>query len=216
MCCASCCVLATLIPLVNPPRFLSNAVRRLMEFMVNLEHGGASSSPRPPQEEHAAEMRENGPCDASVHCGQQRGVPSATGSQVGAEGDSVYDARHTHKIVHASRSNVESTEHVSVDGRQTAIMQPQEPALTASAFRGVVLSGPIVDSEANRTVNGQSYSDGLTELGTQAAVEALLLSELSRGRAAIGETDDEGIGVEDWLDVTHAMLDTSGPGLGLQ
>ena len=31
----------------------------------------------------------------------------------------------------------------------------------------------------------------------------------------IGETDDEGIDVEDWLEVTHAMLDTSDSGLDL-
>lgn len=178
-----------------------------MEFMLNEKHvGGASPSPSP--EERAAEMQENGQCDAQAHCGQQRGVPSATGSRAGAEGSSVSDARHTHTIAHASRSNVGCTEHVSVDGRRSAMTQPQGSTLIASTFQDDVFSGPMVDSEVNRSVNGQSYPDGLTEFGAQAAEGALLLSELSGGRAAISETEDEGIGVEDWLDVTRAMSGT--------
>lgn len=86
--------------------------------------------------------------------------------------------------------------------------QPQGPTLIASTFQDDVFSGPIVDSEVNRTVNGQSYHDVLTELGARAAEGALLLSELSSDSALIGETEDEGIGVDDWLDVTRAMSGT--------
>ncbi|CAM9290797.1 unnamed protein product [Laminaria digitata] len=199
---------------------------RLMEFMVNIEHGSASSSP-PPQE-GASEIPEKGPHDVPVHDQQQRGIPSATDSGEGSEGNSAVAMRPTHEANDVLRPNREPErasdaesagymESVPSDGRRTALMQPQEElTLTeTSPFREVV-SEPMVDSDACRSVDEQSSSSCCTELQTQPA-EALLLSELStKGTVTVDETEDEGVGVEDWLDVTHAMLDTSSLGLDLE
>lgn len=196
----------------KPPYFVSTTVDRLMEFMVNMAHGRASASP-PPQR-HAAEMQEKEPRDVLVHDEQQKGVPSATGSREGAEGDCADDMQHRSKPFDASRSNVGCMEKVSLDGRPTAHLQSPEPTLTTSLFREVV-SRAMIDSDVGRIVDEQSNTRSYTELGGQAA-EVLLLSEFSRGRTTTGETEDDGIDVEDWLDVTRAMLDSSGPGLHLK
>ncbi|CAM9640330.1 unnamed protein product [Laminaria digitata] len=80
-------------------------------------------------------------------------------------------------------------------------------------FICTLVSGPMVDSDVARIVDEQSQSNRLTDLGAQVA-EALLLSpEFGRGGIMIGETEEDIIGVGDWLDVTHAMLGASGPGL---
>ena len=179
--------------------------------MLNFERSGASSASSP--QGLAAEMQEEGSRDGP----KQRGVPSATGSREGAETSSVFDARPTAKLMDESIPNVGCMDCVSLDGPPTAMLQPQHPMCTASsAFLEVVVSDPIVDSEGGRIVNKQIYSDGWAGLGAQAADEMLWLTGLSRGRTGTGETEDDSIGVEDWLDVTHAMLDTSDPGLNLE
>lgn len=92
-------------------------------------------------------------------------------------------------------------------------MTQQPKPTTTSVFRDVA-TGPMADSDVSRSLNEQSNSNRLSELGALRA-EALLSLDFNRGRAMIGETDDEGIDVEDWLEVTHAMLDTSDSGLDL-
>lgn len=184
-----------------------------MEFMVNIEHGDVS--PPPPPEECSAETQERGPRDVPAHGREQEGFSSATGFGEGVEGSSASDARNGPATLDGPKPNVGCMETVSFDGERNAMMQPQESTLTPSSIvREDVVAEPIVDSDVCRVVNGQSSSDRLTEFGPQAA-EALLLSEFSRGRALTGETEDDSIDVEDWLDVTHAMLDTSEPELDL-
>lgn len=180
--------------------------------MASLDHGSFSSSP-PPQD-RAAEMPEKGARDVPVHGRQQRGVPSAKDSREGAEGNSAFDARPRHKTIGVSRSNFGCMENVSLDGRHTAHTPPPEPMLSKALFREVA-SEPTVDSDVGGVVDEQSSSRGFTELGAQAA-EALLSSEFSGGRTMIGETGDDSIDVEDWLDVAHAMLDTSVSGQDLE
>lgn len=186
--------------------------------MVATEHDGASSC-SPPQE-RAAETQEEGSHDAPADSQKQRGVPSTTGSQEGTEGTSAVVTQATHKAVDSWRLNRESEgasdgesvgcmENVSLDVQLTALIQPPEPTLIASLFAEVNSEG-MVDSEACRTANSQSNSGSCTELGGQAA-EALLPSEFRESRTMmIDGIEDECIGAEDWLDVTHAMLDTGG------
>ncbi|CAM9441637.1 unnamed protein product, partial [Laminaria digitata] len=160
---------------------------RLMEFMANIKYDVASSSP-PPQE-RAFELPGEGPRDVPVHGGQQRGVPSATDSREGTEGNSAVLSPPGHGAIDASRPNVGCMENVSLDGRRTMHTQTPESTFTTSLFREVV-SGPMVDSDAGRIVDEQSISNRRTDLGAQAA-EALLLSpEFSGGGAMIGETEE--------------------------
>lgn len=170
-------------------------------------------------------MQEEGPRDVPVHGRQQEGVPSATGSRKGAEGHSAFDTRPRQNIVDASISSqepgrdpdeepVRCVESISSDGWWTAQTKPPEPTRATPLCREVV-SEPIVDSDVSRILDEQTKPGSCTEeVGAQAA-EALLLSEFSPGGTLAGdETEyDAGIGVQDWLDVTHAMLDTSGLGL---
>lgn len=178
--------------------------------MVRIERGIASFPP-PPQE-RATVMKEEGPRDVPVHGQRQKGFPSASRSPDGAEGSSTFDTQSRHKTINASRSNVRCMENVSSNGRRTAMTQQPKPT-TTSVFRDVA-TGPMADSDVSRSLNEQSNSNRLSELGALRA-EALLSLDFNRGRAMIGETDDEGIDVEDWLEVTHAMLDTSDSGLDL-
>lgn len=209
---------------MKPPTFVSTVVCRLMELMVATEHDGTSSC-CPPQE-RAAETQEEGSHDAPAGSRQQRGVPSTRGSQEGAEGSSAVVTQAMHKAVDSWRLNgapeetsdgesVGCMENVSSDGQLTALIQPLEPTLITSLFPEVVPEG-MFDSEVCRTANDQSNPGSCTELGGQEA-EALLPSELSKSRAmVIDGIEEEGIGVEDWLDVTHAMLDTGGLELDLK
>ena len=192
---------------------INRGARRLMEYMVSREHRGTSSPP--PLQELAAGMQQNGPRDIPVHDRQEEGLPSAAGSREGVEGSSVLDARPRRKNIDSWTSKVGCTENVSFDGRRTAITQPQEPTLTTSSVFREVGSEPMADSDVSHVVNGQSCSDRSTGSGAQEA-ESLFLLDLSKGSTGISETEDDSIDVEDWLDVTHAMLDTSGPGVNVE
>lgn len=195
-----------------------------MEYMVSTEHDGASSCP--PPRERAAEMQEKGPCDAQEGSLQQREIPSATGSEEVTEGNSVVATQPTHEAIDSSMLNREPErtsdeesvgcmENVSPNGRLTAMAQPPESTLTTSLFPEDVLEG-IAGFGAFRAVNDQSNSSVCAELGGQPR-ETLLSSVLCESHAmTIDETEDEGIGVEDWLDVTHAMLDAGARGLDLE
>ena len=189
--------------------------------MVSTEHRGASCYP--PPRERAAEVQEKGPCDAPEGSLQQREIPSATGSDEGAEKNYVVATQPTNGAIDAlglnrkperacDEESVGYMEHVSPKGRLTAIAQPLEPTLTTALFPEVVLEA-IVDSGAFRAVNDQGNSSVCAELGGQPG-EALLPSVLCKGRVmAVDETEDEAIGVEDWLDVTHALLERGALGL---
>lgn len=168
-------------------------------------------------------MQEMGPRDAPSDGGQQWGIPSGTASREGAEGNSDFDTQSKYGIIDASRSNEDPErvpdeepagcmEGMSSDGWLAAHTQPPEPTPTTPLFRKDE-SGPMVNSDVCRVGKEQSNSSSVAEVRAQAA-QALLLSDLSmEGAVAAEEADyDAGIGVEDWLDVTHALLDTSGCG----
>lgn len=196
----------------------------MIEETVAREYGTAASSS--PPEECAVDGHEEFR-DEPVHDQEQREAPSAISSRGGPGGNSAVDTQPRRTTVEASRCSREPgrvsgelsagcVEHVRSDERRTALTQPPEPTLATSSFRKPGCDARV-DSDGQRTVDGEILStSSCTELGAQAA-EALLLSELSKeGAMMVGETEyDEGIGVEDWLDVTHAMLDTSVLGLDL-
>ena len=191
--------------------------------MSTENYGTSSCSPQ----ERAAEIQGKGPRDVLVDSGQQRGATSPTRSHEGTGGSYPVVARPTHKAIDGLRSkreperasdeeSVGCMENVSSDGRRNALTQPQEPMLTLSCLFREVVSGEVVDSDACRTVNDQSSCSDYTEFGGQ-ATEALLSSVFTKGREMmIDGTEDEDIGLEDWLDVTHAMLDTGGLGLDFE
>lgn len=206
------------------PTFVSTVVGRMMELMLVMGQDDASSSP--PPEERVAEMQEMGSIDAPEDSRQQRGAASPTCSREGTVGSSVDVARPRHKGIDPSGSNQEPElvcdaesvgcmENVSSGVRQTATRPPPEPTFTTSLFGKGPLE-PVVDSDIFRTVAEKGNSNRLAELGAQAA-EAYLPSDFCKDRTMVLDgTEDESIGVEDWLDVTHAMLDTGGFGLDLK
>ena len=188
--------------------------------MVAREYGSASSSS--PSGECVDERQEEAFREGPVHVQEQREVPSATinSSRDKAAGNSAVDAFPRHTTTGAPACNqvpergsdensVGCGGNASSGERRTAPTAAPEPTPATYLCREAVLE-PKPDSDACRIVDEQTNSSGCTELGAQAA-EALLLSEFSKdGAMMVGETDnDEGIGVEDWLDLTYAMLDTN-------
>lgn len=184
--------------------------------MVLIEYEDPLSSV-PPQE-CVAETREMGPNDAPVDDQlQQTREASVTTYREGVGDNSVDVGRPRHKTVDDSGSNREGelvsdeesigwVEGMSSYGQQTALPQPPDPTLTSLLSREGA-SEPVDLSEIDQIV-----ADSFMELGAQ-AVEAVVPSGFSKSRTIIGRIEDENIDVEDWLDVTDAMLDTSGLGL---
>lgn len=181
----------------------------------------------PPPQGCVAEVQNVGANDAQVDDGQRWRGASATNAREGGAENSGAVSRSRHKTIDASTTNREpgrafnaesvgQVESMFSDGRQTTPTQPHEPTL--AAFRlGKGAVEPVVNSEIGRIVTEQSNPNRCTGLGAH-AVGALLPSECSsNGRGVmIDETEDDSIGVEDWLDVTHAMLESRGPCLDLE
>lgn len=197
----------------------STAICRLVELMVMIQLGDASSCS--PSRERATETQEQGSSDAPVENRQQRGVSSATGSQEQVEGTSAVVKQFTQKTTDTSRSerepervsdeeSVECMEDVPSGECRTAPKRSQEPTIASPLFRKVS-SEPIVISDSDPAVTEKNNSNLSAKFGGQAAEALLSLS--MEGRAMIGETEDDRIDVEDWLDVNHAMLDPVGRGL---
>lgn len=178
------------------------------------------SCPLPPQD-CVAETRGVELNDALVDDRPQPEGGSVTSSRDGAEGNSVAVSRPMHEIIDASRPNREPelvsddesvgwVETMSSSGRQTLRNKPPDLTIASSLFRKGA-SEPVVDSEVDRIVAEQSNPSSRTELGSQ-TVEALSPPKFGMNRSmTVDGIEYESIGVEDWLDVTHAMLDTSGP-----
>lgn len=184
-----------------------------------------SASPASPPQGCVNERLEKGPREVVLDGRHQRGVASAEGCLEDLEGISACDTRARYMTSDASRLNREPdrasgeesvgcVERISSDGRSTALTQRPETTRTASLFREAVVE-PRVDSDYRRIVDGEDYSSGCTELQTQAA-EALMLFDVTKeDTTTVGGTAyDQGVGVGDWLDVTHAMLSTNANGLG--
>lgn len=168
-------------------------------------------------------MQEKGPCDVPGHGRQEEGLPSATGSQEGVVGNYAFDTRPRHKVVDALILNQElgrvsdgapggCVESLASDGRRIAHTHPSEPMLATPLFGKVASAEPIVNSDVCCLMDELSKSGSCAEEVDAQAAEALLLSEFgTEGTLAVDETElDAGIGVQDWLDVTHAMLESSG------
>lgn len=182
--------------------------------MIQLDDASCCSPPR----ECTAEAQEKEPRDAPVDSRQQGRGDSATGSREENERESAVVTEPAHEaIINNSRSKRESErvpdeesfgcmENVLPCGRWPAPTQSQDPATTSSLFRKVG-SEPIVISDFDCIVTEETRPNQCTDMVGQAA-EAML-SFSAEGRAMIGETEDVSIGVEDWLDVNHAMLDTA-------
>ena len=194
-----------------------------MERMASIAYDSVSFSP---PRERAAEMQEEKPYNAPVHEQGQGGWTLATGSREEAGASSAVDAQAGHKIIDGARSNREPDGVPDEDSNgsmkstlelwPTAFSQPQEPTRATPLFLKIG-SELLVDSDVCRLVGDQSNSTSSTELGPRAAKE-FASYELSKGRTAmVNEMDDEHIGSADWLDVTHAMLntDTQRPRTGL-
>ncbi|CAM9290873.1 unnamed protein product [Laminaria digitata] len=199
--------------------YCDNYYCRVIEQTVAREYSNSSSC-SPPQDP-AAEMPGKGPHVVPVHGGQKRGVSPRTGSRERAEASFADDTQPRHQTFDASRPNREPERlfdeepvgcllGMSSEGWRGGHAQPPEPTLSTPLSPKVV-SEPMVDSDVCHIVDEQSKPSSYTEVGAQ-ATEALLLSELStEGTATVDETGyDAGIGVADWLDVTHALLYTSG------
>lgn len=193
--------------------------------MIQLD-GACSCSP---SRERATETQEKDSREAPIESRQQGGIPSATGSQEQVEGTSAVVKQFTHRATDTLRpkqepereparepervsieESAEWMEHAPSGECRTAPTQSREPTNAFSIVRKDS-SEPIVISDIDRAVTEPMNSNRCAELGDQ-AVEALLSFSME-GRAMIGETEDDGIDVEDWLDVNHAMLDTCGRGL---
>lgn len=85
-----------------------------------------------------------------------------------------------------------------------ATPQPQNPKLVKVRFPSTHLR-PIYNAQADHAVGEQCKASTRTEVTTQAR-GAFWSSGVNRQDHMVGQADCRGIGAEDWLDVTHAML----------
>lgn len=208
----------------KPPTFLSTVLGRLRELILTKELGDDFSSP-PPQE-HVIEVQKIHPNDAPVGDRQQTGEASATRPLEGAEEASGAVSRPRLKTIDAPRPHREPEresgaepigwmQSMSSGGRQTGLTRPPELTLATSLLGKGALE-TVTGSEIGSIVTEQSDPNSGMVLGAQAA-EIPFPSEFSKSRTMMTDGIEDGsIGVEDWLDITHAMLDISGPGLDLK
>ena len=198
--------------------------------MVGVQLGDASSSP--PPKDRANEMPAEGERDSHVDARPQTGGGSAPAFPGRVATASREEIRGTHSgvdiqpgfsTIQASRSNPEPTQvygenpsmgNACWNAGPTVRTQPQEPTSTNSLVRSFV-SGAMIGSDVSRPADARWNSNDQTKWRAQPQELLPPLSGAVRTPVVEGKGHHECIGGADWLDVTHAMLDTDPNGLGL-